>query len=173
MGDVRSVSVSGNFVASNSAQIVPLLAAPGERRAFRLLSVNYTVMDAQGNNDRLMAALHLGDFVPGSQTIETGGWRVILGADPLQNSAFVRTFAHAAFGGGTGGAQAAGSHQVMLHDLEVYEDVQVIVFLPDNTTDLAWVVDILYEQIKVSEREWSRGRHRPPVETRTIGPVTV
>lgn len=172
MGDIKVISLGGNFVASNSAQIVLALPAPAERQAYRLLSANYTAMDSQSNNDRCMMALHLGGFADG-QTIQTGGHIVILGADPLQGSVFMRSFAHGAFGGAPVDGTAGGSHQVNLHGMVVCELVNLLVFLPDNTADLAWNADLFYESIRVSESEWTRSRHRPPVDNRLLGTVTV
>ena len=170
---VRCKSVGGNFIAQNANPIVDLLPAPAKQRANRMLGANFTAMDAISNNDRVVLALNMGKHFPG-QTIETGNHRTVNISDPFTEAAFLHIFAHAALcGGNSNGGAVLSSHYVPLHGLEMVEQVDLIVFLPDNTSDLQWYVDLFYEPIRISEKEWREARHRAPVEHMTIGTVTV
>ena len=169
----RVKSVGGNFIALNANPIVDLLSAPAEQRANKMLGVNFTAMDAQVSNDRIVMALNMGKHFPG-QTIETGGHRTVNITDPFTESDFLHIFAHAALGGGAvGSAPLPGSHYVPLHGLEIVEQVDLIISLPDDTGDLQWYVDLYYEPIRISAKAWAEARHRAPVEHMTIGTVTV
>ncbi len=166
-------SVGGNFVASNANPLVDILPATAEMRANKLLGCNFGSVDAQNNNDRVVLALAMGKLAPG-QTIETGGHRTVNITDPLTESDFLSIFAHAVTSGGTAsGGPVGNSHYVPLHGLEVVEQIDLIIFLPDNTTDLQWYIDLFYQPVRVSKAAWAAIRHRPPVEHMTIGTVTV
>ena len=169
----RVASVGGSFVASNSSPIVDLLSAPAKLRANKLHGVNFSGMDAQNNNDRCVLALSLGKFAVG-QTVETGGHRTVNFTDPLAGAGFLNVFAQGAVTGGTAaGGPNLNNHYVPLHGLLIVEQVDLLVILPDNTTDLQWFVNLYYEPVKISAGDWTRLRHRSPVEHRTIGTVTV
>lgn len=173
MGDIRVKSVGGNFVASNANPIVDLLPATGEQRANKLHGVNFTAMDAQNNNDRIVMALNMGKHAVG-QTIETGGHRTVNITDPFTEAEFLHIFVHAAVAGGhSGGGQVGNSHYVPLHGLEMVEQIDLILTFPDNTTDMQWFCDLYFESIRITRKEWAAIRHRPPVEHVTIGTVTV
>ena len=166
-------SVGGNFIASNSTPIVDMLPAPAKLRANKLHGVNFSGMDAQGNSDRCILALSLGKFAVG-QTVETGGHRTVNFTDPLTAAQFLHVFAQGAVTGGTAtGGPVLNNHYVPLHGLLAVEQIDLLVLLPDNTTDLQWFVNLYYEPVKISAGEWTRLRHRSPVEHRTIGAVTV
>ena len=173
MGATRVKSVGGNFIASNANPIVDMLPAPAEQRANRLLGVNFSAMDAQNNNDRIVMALHMGKFSP-AQMIQTGQHRTVNITDPFTEADFLNVFVHAAVSGGTAaGGPILNSHYVPLHNLEIVEQIDLLMQLPDNTTDMQWYCDLFYESIRISKTEWTRIRHRPPVEHMTIGTVTV
>lgn len=173
MGQTRVVSVGGNFVASNATPIVDLLSAPAKLRANKLLSVVFTGLDSQNNNDRLTLALNMGKFDVGD-VVETAGHRTVNITDPLASADFLNVFAHGSVTGGTASGGPVGNTVVVpLHGLEVVEQIDLLCFFPDNTTDLQWFVDLFYEQIKMSQRDWTTLRHRSPVEHRTFGTVTI
>jgi len=165
--------VGGNFVASNANPIVDMLPATAEQRANRLHGVNFTVMDAQVSNDRIVMGLNMGKLAPG-QTIETGGHRTVNITDPFTEANFLNIFVHASMAGGAvGNAPLPDSHYVPLHGLEMVEQIDLVLSFPDDTGDLQWYVDLFYESIRISQKEWTEIRHRPPVEHRVIGTVTV
>lgn len=170
---VKVAAVGGNFIASNSTPIVDLLSAPAKLRGNRLLGVNFTGMDAQNNNDRLVMALNMGKFEAAGIT-ETGAHRSVGFTDPLAASPFMHVFATGALTGGTAaGGPVHNSHNVPLHGLVTVEQIDLLIFLPDNTTDLQWFCELIYEPVKMSASEWTMHRHRSPVEHRALGTVTV
>lgn len=173
---VRVRSTGGNLIANNSTSIVSLLAAPPEGRGLKLLSMLATGSDAQNSNDRCILGLNLGKLRTGEMAQAT---QTVSLTDPFfrkvtGGGSFLNLFAHAAVTGGTAsGGPVQTTVVVPLHGLVVAEQVDLLVYLPDNTGDLNWCASVFYEEVKLSRAEWQSIRHRPPVEFDPVGFLTV
>lgn len=172
---VKSKSVAGEFVGSNVLLVVDLLSAPSEQRGNALLGVNFSGMDAVNeiNPDRLVMALSMGK-IPPEAFDASDGHASIPEDSALITVDFLKVFAHASLGSSnTSSGMGMKSHYVPLHRLTMVEQVDLLIYLPDNTTELEWYCDLFYEPVRISRSEWTQARHRPPVESMTIGSVTI
>ena len=163
MSKIVTARINFNPTEGQDTFVVPMLGDPGEKRAYRLLSFGVTgALTGSGGSDGVVVALQDGEIAPALvSTLAAGRAQRLVNADGIFDDELSIAWSLAI--SATGSGQGWSSEQKAWVPGWLTANPISILFNVLATGFKRMMLHVEYEQVSVSNREWTELKHRSTV----------